>query len=86
MRSAEVRVPMRIPAPAQGERSEVLFPDQRPGTAGSQFIGRLGRIVDGNQNDDPSRVLPAKQTGRLDPIHARHADVQEDELRFQLGR
>ena len=86
MRSAGVRAPMRIPEPAQGERSEVLLPDQRLGTAGSHVIGQLGRIVDGNQNDDPSRVLRAEPTGGLDPIHDRHADVQEDELRPQVGR
>ena len=28
----------------------------------------------------------AEPTGCLDPIHVRHADVQEDELRTQLGR
>ena len=77
---------MRIPEPAQGARSEVLFPDQRVGTAGSHLIVQLGQIVHGIQNDDRSRVLRAKPTGRLDPIHDRHADVQENELRFQLGR
>lgn len=50
------------------------------------MIVQLGQIVHGIQNDDRSRVLRAKPTGRLDPIHDRHADVQEDELRFQLGR
>ena len=33
-----------------------------------------------------SRMHGAEPTGRLDPVHHRHADVQEDELGTQLGR
>ena len=77
---------MRIPKPAQGLGSEVSFPDHRSSTADSHFNGQLGRIVDGNQNDERCRVPRAEPTGCLDPIHVRHADVQEDELRMQLGR
>ena len=77
---------MRIPEPAQGERSKVLFPDQRRGTAGFHLIWQLRRIVDGNQGDHCSRVLRAQSTRCLYPIHDRHTDVQQDELRSQVGR
>ncbi len=66
--------------------SEVLLPDQRLGPAALDSLRQLGRIVDRDQDDDLSRVLRAEAARRLDPVHHRHADIQEDELGAELSR
>jgi hypothetical protein len=46
--------------------------------------GRLDRRVPADHDDGRSRVVLAEQLQRLEPVHAGHLDVEEDEVRLEL--
>jgi hypothetical protein len=72
------------PEPPQRGRAESLLADELCGAAALDVRRQLVGVIGRDQHDRGFRVSQVKKARRLDPVHLRHANVHQHEVRARL--
>jgi hypothetical protein len=73
------------PDPLEHPRAEVLLAHQRDAFGDARRRRQVHRVLDRDQHHQRVRVRRPQPLRHLDSVHARHAHVEQHQLRLQLG-